>query len=220
MFKDKLGLQPGEITLLLAIMAFPWVFKILLAICSDNVTCCGSRRKSYLIINSSINIISIILLMIFGIMLGKIFIMFCIVTSQICMTWCDALSDALIAQASRFDLKNGAANLNVITIIAFGLGGIIACISAGLIEIDDGRDVDPNFYFGTYAALIVGLLIAAICLNSLNEPEIVRMTDEQREKLLEEEGDTLCTSCGMTFGSIGHLLSFRQFLMPILYFLI
>ena len=96
-FKDKLGLSPGEITLLLAIMALPWIFKILLAICSDNVTLCGSRRKSYLIINSSVNILSMVLLMIFGIMVGKVFIMFCIVTSQICMTWCDSLSDALIA---------------------------------------------------------------------------------------------------------------------------
>ena len=135
------------------------------------------------------------------------------------MTWCDALSDALIAQASRFDLKNGAANLNVVTVIAFGLGGIFACVAAGCIEIDDGRDVDPNFYFGTYAALIVGLLIASICLNSLNEPEIIRLSEEERERLHEAE-ETLCNSCGTTFGSICHLLSYQQFLLPIMYFLI
>jgi hypothetical protein len=80
-FKDKLGLQPGEVTLLLGIMAFPWVAKIFLAIFSDNVTCCGSRRKSYLIINASVNIFALILLMLFGIMYGKIFIMFCIILS-------------------------------------------------------------------------------------------------------------------------------------------
>lgn len=103
-FKEKLNLQAGEITLLLAIMALPWIFKFLMAIMSDSVTLCGTRRKSYLIINSILNIISIALLMALGIKLGKIFIMFCIVTSQICMTWCDSLSDALIAQAARFDL--------------------------------------------------------------------------------------------------------------------
>ena len=80
-FKDKLGLQPGEVTLLLGIMAFPWVAKIFLAIFSDNVTCCGSRRKSYLIINGSVNIFALILLMLFGIMYGKVFIMFCIILS-------------------------------------------------------------------------------------------------------------------------------------------
>ena len=80
-FKDKLGLQPGEITLLLGIMAFPWIAKIFLAIFSDNVTCCGSRRKSYLIINSATVVVSIILLILFGIKYGKIFIMFCVVLS-------------------------------------------------------------------------------------------------------------------------------------------
>ena len=172
-FKDKLGLQPGEITLLLGIMAFPWVAKIFLAIFSDNVTCCGSRRKSYLIINSAINVVSIILLMLFGIRYGKYFIMFCIITSQVCMTWCDAISDALIAQASRIDFNKGAANLNSLTMLAFAFGGIIACVSAGCIELDDGKDVDPNVYFGTYAGLIFLLFIAAIFLNKKLEPEII-----------------------------------------------
>lgn len=80
-FKEKLGLQPGEVTLLLGIMAFPWVLKIFLAIFADNISCCGSRRKSYLIVNSIINIFSIVMLMLFGIMLGKWFILGCIVLS-------------------------------------------------------------------------------------------------------------------------------------------
>ena len=134
-FKDKLGLQPGEITLLLGIMAFPWIAKIFLAVFSDNVSCCGSRRKSYLIVNSAIATLAVVLLMIFGIPNGKVFIMFCIVTTQICMTWCDAITDALIAQASRVDLKNGASNLNTIAVLSFALGGMIACLSAGFIEL-------------------------------------------------------------------------------------
>jgi len=91
--------------------------------------------------------------------------MFCVVLSQVCMTWCDAITDALIAQASRSDLKNGAANLNTITYLALAGGGITACISAGSIELSDGKDCDPNVYFGTYAALIFGLLISSIFLN-------------------------------------------------------
>ena len=78
-------------------MAFPWIAKIFLAIFSDNVTAYGSRRRSYLIINSCIVIIAIILLMIWGIALGKVFIMFCIIASQVGMTWNDAITDALIA---------------------------------------------------------------------------------------------------------------------------
>ena len=112
------------------------------------------------------------MLMIFGLMYGKIFIMCCIILSQICMTWCDAISDALIAQASRVDLLNGATNLNTVTMLAFAFGGIIACSAAGTIELDDDA-VDPNWYFGIYAGLIFILLIAAILLNKELEPEII-----------------------------------------------
>lgn len=89
------------------------------------------------------------------------------------MTWCDAISDALIAQASRADLKSGATNLNSICSFAYALGGIIACTSAGFIELSDGKNVDPNVYFGTYAGLIAILLLASIWLNRELEPEII-----------------------------------------------
>ena len=116
-------------------MAFPWIFKIFFAVVSDNLTCCGSRRKSYLIINSAVCVVSVILLILFGIMYGKWFIVFCIVLSQICMTWNDAVSDALIAQASRFDLNGGAENLNTFVNYAFAAGGILACLIAGIFEL-------------------------------------------------------------------------------------
>jgi hypothetical protein len=154
-------------------MALPWIAKIFLAIFSDNITACGSRRRSYLIFNSSIVIVSIILLMIWGIDAGKIFIMFCIITSQIGMTWNDAITDALIAQASRNDLGNGAANLNTIATISMALGGIVACLGAGTIELKGGDDLDPNLYFGTYMGLICTLLLASIFMNRELEPEII-----------------------------------------------
>ena len=59
-----------------------------------------------------------ILLMIWGVQEGKYFIMACVIISQFGMTWNDAITDALVAQASRYDLINGAANLNTVAIIA------------------------------------------------------------------------------------------------------
>jgi len=157
-------------------MAFPWIAKIFLAITSDNMSLFGSRRKNYLILNSSIVVLSIILLMILGIKEGKIFIMCCVITSQLCMTWCDAITDALIAQASRDDLKKGAADLNTVAALAYAVGGIIACICAGSIELNPNEEeVDPNWYFGTYGFLILILLITSIFLNRRHEPEIIEV---------------------------------------------
>ena len=62
-FKDKLGLEPAEITFLLSIMAFPWVMKIFMAIFTDNISLFGSRRRNYIILNASLNIVFINMLM-------------------------------------------------------------------------------------------------------------------------------------------------------------
>ena len=99
--------------------------------------------------------------------------MFCIVTSQVGMTWVDAITDALIAQASRKDLKNGAADLNSFATIAGACGGITACCAAGLMELFGGEELDPNVYFGTYMGLICLLLISAVFLNRDFEPEFI-----------------------------------------------
>ena len=166
-------------------MALPWVAKIFLAICSDNVSCCGSRRKAYFIINSLVNLTSISLLIIYGIKYGKWFILFCIVVSQICMTWCDALSDALICQESRKDLKHGASNLNTVTSLAFAFGGLIACSVAGFIELYYTEKFDPNIFFGIFAFLIFVLFISTLYLNRNLEPEIV-LIKREKERLREE----------------------------------
>ena len=135
LFNEKLGLQPAETTLLIGITITPWLFKILMAICSDSVTLCGIRRKSYLIINSIVYTLAIIALMAFGLMLGKEFILFCIIVLNLCLTWLDTLAEALIAQSSRFDLKNGAANLHILMVLAFGFGATCGCRVAGFIEL-------------------------------------------------------------------------------------
>jgi hypothetical protein len=53
------------------------------------------------------------------------------------------------------------------------LGGIVACGSAGFIELQNDDDLDPNVYFGTYMGLICLLLIASIFMNTKLEPEII-----------------------------------------------
>ena len=170
------------------------------------------------------------------------------------MTWCDAISDALIAQASRVDLKNGAANLNSVATVAGALGGITACLGAACIELQGaGDDLDPNIYFGTYMGLIFLLLIASIFLNRELEPEIIknpRMKAEHMQRYNEmrerqqlyggvpDDGinsyqipfesshdsgsvdETLCHSCSRTFRAICNLFGYKEWYLPLLFFLV
>ena len=131
--KDKLNLEAMEITFWFGIMTLPQILKMFLAIFADCISCCGSKRKSYLLINTTINIVTMVLLMVYAVKLGKYFIVFCMLTNQVVMTWCDAINDALVAQVSRQDSR-GASNLNSWWSIGFALGGIIACATAGTIE--------------------------------------------------------------------------------------
>ena len=111
--------------------------------------------------------------MCWGIEVGKEFIMFCVILSQVGMTWNDAITDALIAQVAREDLENGSVELNTFAKIAGSAGGILACISAGTMVLFGGKDLDPNAYFGTYLGILILLLISSIFLNRNFEPEII-----------------------------------------------
>lgn len=120
--------------MLLGIINFPWVVKILFAVVIDNLTFCGSRRKSYLIASCAIFIASLVMLMAFSVKFGKVFITSCVFITQVCMTICDAISDALVVQSSRLDPIKGADNLNSMTMFSFSFGGIVGCGVAAFIE--------------------------------------------------------------------------------------
>lgn len=128
------------------------------------------------------------------------------------------------------------------------LGGIVACVSAGFIELNGGDDIDPNIYFGTYMGLICTLLIASIWMNKDLEPEAVleqRMRD-MRNKIKKNqqrtnqgvsadgvrclppdsfqdskhENEALHGSCSATWSSICRLFRYKEWYLPMLFFFV
>lgn len=91
-----MDLEPSEIEFLVGVNSMPWVAKILFAIIVDNLTMCGSRRKSYLMFACIVNLLGMYCLMLFSAQSGKYFVTACIFMNQVCMTICDAISDALM----------------------------------------------------------------------------------------------------------------------------
>ena len=97
------------------------------------------------------------------------------------MTMCDALTDALVVQASRIN-SHGAENLNSLTLIAYSLGGILGFSLAGSITLWDSyvqaqgntkQLLDPNVYFCAYTLLIFLLTISVMCMSPALEPDVV-----------------------------------------------
>jgi hypothetical protein len=118
-------------------------------------------------------------------------------------------------------LQNGSANLHSLTILVYAFGGLLACLMAGSFEYNDflsGETSDPNFYFGAFTALSTIVLVASFFLNPINEPEIIRMSEEDRKLL--HGSDELAVNCSQTFSEICRLSGYREFLLPVLFFVL
>ena len=62
LFKEHYNLDPGRVQTLQAFTFLPWSIKLLYGLISDNVPLFGSRRKSYLLIMSLLQFVSMIVL--------------------------------------------------------------------------------------------------------------------------------------------------------------
>jgi hypothetical protein len=128
------------------------------------------------------------------------------------------------------------------------LGGILACLSAGSIELNGGDDIDPNIYFGTYMGLICTLLLASVGMNEDLEPEVVlqqrrteiynKMKKDQQEanQGVPDDGidhmpygssqgsasgrEALYSSCAATWSSICKLFRYKEWYLPMLFFFV
>lgn len=133
------------------------------------------------------------------------------------MTVCDAISDALIVQASRLDPEHGADDLNSVTQGAAAAGGLIGCGVAGLLEFYSEEDVDPNLFFGLYTFLITILTVSVAALSRNMEPEIVL---EQRENPDKKVGNDFVKNLKSTFTTICRRMKYEEVWLCLLYFVL
>ena len=114
LYKDALKLSPTEVQFFMGLIAVPWSFKIVYGFLADNVALRGSKRKGHLLVNALSCACAMAALILFGLRLGKYFITFCVLMSQINMAYSDTVTDALTCQATAKGVKNGSENLNSI----------------------------------------------------------------------------------------------------------
>ncbi|OII76233.1 folate biopterin transporter family protein [Cryptosporidium andersoni] len=103
LFKDDLYLSPAGVSAIFAIPALPWFLKPLFAFCSDSVPIKGMRRKPYLLIFSTLEIIGFIMLATMAnTVLAAATSLFLISLSA---AFCSSIAEALVVQTS--DSSNG-----------------------------------------------------------------------------------------------------------------
>lgn len=161
-FKTKLALEPGYIATLSSFIGLPWSVKLLYGMISDNVPLFGTKRKSYVVLLGLLQFVSLLAIYLLDIQSEVTFavLLFAI---QVTGAYLDVLVDAMMVVEAREDEDEGSEQLQSLSWIALGLGGVFGSLVGGML-----MERDPNLIFGMYS--LYGLIVAVLGLN-INEKE-------------------------------------------------
>lgn len=73
-------------------------------------------------------------IMLFGANMGKYFVTFCVLVSQINMAYCDTVTDALTVQASKTDFEDVNESLNSFAYSMQAIGAIVGALMANMVQ--------------------------------------------------------------------------------------
>jgi MFS family permease len=135
-------------------MVLPWTPKIIYGIMSDTFPIFGSRKKSYLIIMGLLQTITCILLAIVEFE-SATSVAWLVTAFALSTAFSDVVVDGLMVGQCRLDPDYGSEDLQTISWVSLGLGGIIGSISGGLIT----EYTESRYVF--YVCAIFGVLITA-----------------------------------------------------------
>ena len=100
----------------------------------------------------------------YGLEQGKWFITGAIFLSQVNMAYCDTVTDALSAQASKHGIRDAHENLQYVEMISQAFGGVTGCLLAAAFQQSAVLNKPQNL-FGVYIGLQVVLFLSAFLLN-------------------------------------------------------
>jgi MFS family permease len=171
LYKDNMGMSPGEVEFCMGLIAIPWSLKIIYGFMADNLKVFNSRRRGHIMANCMVCISAMALIVLFGEKFPSWAITLCIFVSQMNMAYNDTITDALTVQAAKFGVEDGNENLNSISYLMQGIGAICG----GLISMKaNDFKLNPYHTFIIYLVLQAVFLVSACMMNSSMEPgEIV-----------------------------------------------
>jgi hypothetical protein len=95
----------------MSIITLPWGIKILYGLISDNVTLCGTKRKSYILIMGLLQFLCCNILFVAHSSVDIFYITAILTVVSFAEAFTNVASDALMVIQSRIDPENGSQNL-------------------------------------------------------------------------------------------------------------
>ncbi|MFM6189383.1 MAG: folate/biopterin family MFS transporter [Planktothrix sp.] len=129
--KDELGMSPAEVSVLLGIVAIPWVIKPLFGFISDGLPILGYRRRPYLILSGLFGSLSWVALA--TIVHTPWAAALAIALSSLCIAVSDVIVDSLVVERARHESLSNVGSLQSVCWGATAVGGLMTAYLSGFL---------------------------------------------------------------------------------------
>ncbi|KAG2773780.1 hypothetical protein PC129_g5347 [Phytophthora cactorum] len=128
---ETLALHPAQSESLRATAAIPWIIKPLYGMLSDSVPIWGTRRKSYLLIFSTISAAAYFALSMPGLITTYESALVALVVASLGIAFCDVVIDGKVVEAARSEREDMAGNLQTLSWISLSVGSVLGSMVSG-----------------------------------------------------------------------------------------
>jgi folate/biopterin transporter len=127
--KDELAMSPAEVSVLLGIVALPWIVKPLFGFLSDGLPILGYRRRPYIILSGLLGTFSWIGLA--TVVHNPIAAAGTIMLSSLSVAVSDVIADSLVVERARSESNSNVGSLQSLCWGVSALGGLITAYLSG-----------------------------------------------------------------------------------------
>lgn len=128
MFQEEFIIGAAQAQIQVAWIALPFVFGFVYGLFSESIPICGSRKKSYLLIMSFLEVASCITVVLLPVTTQAKSIQLTCLALSFCsfsLCWLDTIVDGLVVVEQRKDPLHGSQDIQVFSMICLAFGGII-----------------------------------------------------------------------------------------------
>jgi len=152
------------VQVLSSFIALPWSLKIFYGLISDNLPIYGSRRRSYCIILSNLQLVSAVILSIYS-GTSEIYVAFWLMLISLSVAGMDVIVDSLMVIQSRKFPQNGSEELQSYSWVCLSLGGIVGSLVAAILT----QNYHPSYSF--LAISVPSLILTIVSFKLTREIE-------------------------------------------------
>lgn len=127
--KDELAMSPAEVSVLLGVVALPWIVKPLFGFLSDGLPILGYRRRPYIILSGLLGTFSWIALA--TVVHNPIAAAGTIMLSSLSVAVSDVIADSLVVERARSESNSNVGSLQSLCWGVSALGGLITAYLSG-----------------------------------------------------------------------------------------